>query len=459
MQNKRTNLLRTGIGQVLALSLILSFSPLKAGMALGLPLISSSKKPSLQSAGYEKLTAGDGPTTNDVAAVPVAAPHGQINSDGVSLPDELKPMTLHDQDNNGEATDGTDASGSLLKSGVSTTDYVPKEGDSNAMRAKSINKDDPKNLVKQAGKVGLGPVQLVESEEETNKKVDAILTAEQMELADLWEATLSKSPDIQFVVQKLQPTSNPAHLSTILTRMLSTAAFGGMGAVAMMSPNPGTYAFTSAGGSMIQQVLGMKERSDAKRAKLSQEEELVMFKMVQDTCNRMVDAFRDYKKNFVSLTRASSDLVDLKGMVAEAHSGQDSAKQLEMEYTLRKQQRDIDAVAEEVRRHRLTLVDMAGPEAVEKLDKQLQDEQNKVNTVANAPGSDAEESKQAVGQAEENQAQAKASGDVNLDGQTQELQAEKKPAEGQPEEIQIDQSSTEKQEPKRTASSNPSPQS
>src|SRR6516162_4815057 len=130
MQNKRTNLLRTGIGQVLALSLILSFSPLKAGMALGLPLISSSKKPSLQSAGYEKLTAGDGPTTNDVAAVPVAAPHGQINSDGVSLPDELKPMTLHDQDNNGEATDGTDASGSLLKSGVSTTDYVPKEGDS-----------------------------------------------------------------------------------------------------------------------------------------------------------------------------------------------------------------------------------------------------------------------------------------------------------------------------------------
>lgn len=421
---------------------------------MGLPLVSSSKKAPLQASGYEKLTNGDGPSTND-NTLPVTGTHGQIDVDSASTQEQLKPMTLHDQDTNTQPNEANDpANSDVLKSGVSTTDYVPKENDGKEMQAKSIN-GDSKSLVKKASKVGLGPVQLVESEEETNRKVDAILTAEQMELGDLWEATLAKSPDIQFVVQKLQPTSNPAHLSTILTRMLSTAAFGGLGAAAMMSPNPGMYAATSAGGSMIQQVLGMKEKSDAKRAKLSQEEELVMFKMVRDTCDRLVDSFRDYKKHFTSLNRATADLADLKAMVAEARSGQDAPKQLEMEYTLRKQQRDIDGVASDVRRQRLTLVDLAGEDAVEKLDKQLVDEQNKVN----------EGTAMAVSPQDNSAAPL---GDSPASSDEQVKTAENSNAKS--EEVPIDQSTNEKQEAKQptdekqeqnqqTASTNPSPQS
>jgi hypothetical protein len=320
------------------------------------------------------------------------------------------------------------------------------------MQSKSVKGNpDAKTLVKQASKVGLGPVQLVESEEETNKKVDAILTAEQMELNDLWEATLAKSPDIQFIVQKLQPTSNPAHLSTILTRMLSTAAFGGMGAVAMMSPNPGMYAATSAGGSMISQVLGMKEKSDAKRAKLSQEEELVMFKMVRDTCDKLVGCYREYKKNTTSLERAVTDLQDLKAMVADAHGGQDGAKQLEMEYTLRKQQRDIDSVAEDVRRDRQSLIDLAGGEAVEKLDKQLAEEHSQVQqktALQNAPTSVEDGSKEidaatTTTTVVDNQPSAQA---AKTDAQTEEAGQDDKAAKG-------------KQETKETASTDHSPQS
>jgi hypothetical protein len=65
-------------------------------------------------------------------------------------------------------------------------------------------------------------------------------------------------------------------------------------------------------------------------------------------------------------------------MVAEARSGQDSAKQLEMEYTLRKQQRDLDSIADDLRGHRQSLIDLAGADAVDKLDKELFDERNKL---------------------------------------------------------------------------------
>ena len=120
-----------------------------------------------------------------------------------------------------------------------------------------------------------------------------------------------------------------------------------------------------------------------------------------------------------------------------------------MEYTLRKQQRDIDSVAEDVRRHRLTLVDMAGDEAVDKLDKQLVEEQNKVAqgteipTVTDSPAGNAE---------------AKAEGNVPASGDEQAKTAEK--TDSKSEEVPIDQSTNENQEPKQqTASTNPSPQS
>lgn len=378
-----------------AVMLLLSCLPLRAAAAIDLSLISS-KKAALKVPGYERLTSGDGPTTNDGMATPIVTPNGVINPDDAAFSAQLKPLTLHDQEDVvDEAISKSDTQdGGVLKSTVSTTDYVSKQDNNSEMQPRSLKGvADPKVLVKQASKVGLGPVQLTESEEETNKKVDTILTAEQVQLNDLWEATLTRSPDIQFIVQKLQPTSNQAHLSTILTRMLSTAAFGGLGAMAMVSPNMGMYAATSAGGSIISQVLGMKESSNAKKAKLSQEEQLVMFNMVRNTCDKLVGSYRDYKKNSLSLERASNDLQDLKSMVSDARSGQDAAKQLEMEYTLRKQERDIDGVAQEVRRHRQSLVDLAGPEAIDKLDKELVEERNQLHdTTVVANGAKPQES-------------------------------------------------------------------
>lgn len=344
-------------------------------MALGLPLVSG-KQPAMILPLYEKLFQGAGPTTNDNSSQPSTQAA------------DLSPLTLQDSAERkaGEAgsssNDNNDTtSGAVLKSTVSTTDYVPHQGDPAVLEARSINKKkghghkaDKGTLSEQAAAVKIGPLPLLETDNEAQKKADTIISAENGQLADLWEATLIHNPDIQFVIQKFQPTSNHAHMANILTRMLSTAAFGGLGAMSMMSPNVGTFAAASMGGSMMQTALGITQSKADKKAKLTNEETTIMYNMVRATCDKLVACYRGYKKCWSSLTRASVDLQDLQAMVADARAGQDSAKQLEMEYTVRKQQRDLDCVADDLRGHRQSLIDLAGAEAVDKLDKQLAEE-------------------------------------------------------------------------------------
>jgi uncharacterized membrane-anchored protein YhcB (DUF1043 family) len=54
--------------------------------------------------------------------------------------------------------------------------------------------------------------------------------------------------------------------------------------------------------------------------------------------------------------------------------GQDAAKQLEMEYTVRKAQRDMINISDDIHRYRQSLTDMAGNDAVDKLDQDVQTE-------------------------------------------------------------------------------------
>ncbi len=135
-----------------------------------------------------------------------------------------------------ESNDST-SGGTVLKSTVSATDYLPKDGDPNVMEAQSIKsirgqkrgKADKGSLTDQAAAVKVGPLPLLETDGESQQKASAAMEAEKAELADLWESTLTRSPDIQFIVQKLQPTSNQAHLTNVLAKMLSYCSFWWIG--------------------------------------------------------------------------------------------------------------------------------------------------------------------------------------------------------------------------------------
>src|SRR5207253_5552855 len=110
----------------------------------------------------------------------------------------------------------------------------------------------------------------------------------------------------------------------------------------MMSPSPLMYGANSMGSSALSNLLGAQESKMARQAKLSESEGVMLFKIVRDTADKLVDNYRNYKKTLVTLNKAATDLQDLQNMVSESRSGQDAARQVEMEYTIRKAQRDLD---------------------------------------------------------------------------------------------------------------------
>lgn len=251
--------------------------------------------------------------------------------------------------------------------------------------AKSVVKDkNGELLVKQAKKINVGPLALQESEEEAEKKADTISDAERLQLTDLWSATINRSPDIQFVINRLQPTSDPNHATATALKLLSGALFSAVQAVPMMMMPAGgmgsmtgmaMYSGIGSGTGMLQQLLAGNQAKNAKKQQISQEQATILYKIVRDTADRLVAEYRRYRGAHNDYDRAVSDLEDLKAMVAQARTGQDPAKAIEMEYTLRKEQRDIEKINDEARLHRQALADLAGPEAVEKLDSEIDQEQ------------------------------------------------------------------------------------
>ena len=245
-----------------------------------------------QTPAYSKLVLGAGPQTNDkVSSATTATAYADTST-------ALTPLTLSDP----EPQESGQHSKSTLTATLTATGYVPKgpvdpAGKSLFLPDESISdRLTEKGILKQATKVGLMPLPLQESTEELQQRADTEVDAEKVQLADLWESTLTQSPDIQFVIQKLIPTSKPGHTSTILTRMLGTAVFGAMGAMGTVAPgNMGVNAGGNMGASMIMNVLNLQEKKTAKLAQLSQTETIMLYNMVRGTADHLVDNYRGYK--------------------------------------------------------------------------------------------------------------------------------------------------------------------
>lgn len=244
-------------------------------------------------------------------------------------------------------------------------------------------------LLKDAKTVDVMPLALVESDSEAANKQDAVSQLERAQLTDLWQATINRSPDIQFVVNRLQPSSDANHATASAMRFLSGALFGAMQAAPMML-GPGAsslqYMGTGMGTSLMANVLGAADRKTQKKQQISQEQATMLYKIVRETADRLVEKYRAYKKTNIALDRAENDLRDLKLMVADGRIGQDPAKAIEMEYTLRKQQRDIDSIGDEIREKRQSLLDLAGGEAVSRLDMQITEEKAMLHKLVGPDG-------------------------------------------------------------------------
>jgi biopolymer transport protein ExbB/TolQ len=113
---------------------------------------------------------------------------------------------------------------------------------------------------------------------------------------------------------------------------------------------------------------------------------------VRDTAEKVVVEYRKYRQNRSEFQRATTDLEDLKSMVATASRTASPDVAISMEYTIRKAQRDVEKIIDEAKLHKQQLVDLAGAEAIARLDGQMDKEAEMLNMLIAAPPKDADQS-------------------------------------------------------------------
>jgi hypothetical protein len=346
----------------------------------GLMLPSESKNVAFKLPSSNKLTDGDTP---------------QSTVDKTASPIKLAPLGLYDH--KPEQSDGGDG---VLKSTVSQNEFKARSqaGSGNKNEVAGGQSESVVDKKKLAEKLkakpkapDVGPIALHETEEEAQAKVDAVVDAERRQMGELWQCTIDRNPDIQFVIQKLQPNSDANHAMASTMKFLTMTLCGAMNMAPFMLPggaggaNPAAMLGMGSGSSLLTSMFQDKAEKGAKKQAISQEQATILYKIVRDTADKLVASYRDYKKENTSLARASNDFTDLKAMVAEARQGQSPTTQIEMEYTLRKAKRDIDEKLEQARLYRQQLTDLAGADAVAKLDKDMLDEHATVELLTATP--------------------------------------------------------------------------
>ncbi|HMO21895.1 MAG TPA: hypothetical protein PKC98_13115 [Candidatus Melainabacteria bacterium] len=276
---------------------------------------------------------------------------------------ELKlPINMHIETNQYKPKSPLEA-GSPLLAPIDVKTAKPQSletiNDRNADQAKSLN---------------LVPLPLIESADETAKIKDDVREKEKQQLSALWQATLANSPEINFVLQKLMPSSAPGKITSLMMRTLSAAIYGGVGSIRAFSPGIGGSAATSLGLSLLNTVFDKKDRSDLEKLRVTQVEQILLYQMVRDTADKLVLRYRQYKKFHNHLLAAEDDLRALKAMALQTQEHLGAAAQFTVEYTLRKQKRDLESLKQELYIFREGLVDLAGPKAVEEFQEELERE-------------------------------------------------------------------------------------
>lgn len=196
-------------------------------------------------------------------------------------------------------------------------------------------------------------------------KTSADLNSE--ELSDLWDAALANNPDIQFIIEKMTPKKSSIKSGGVV-KDLSHAMYG---CVLSGEGVANAAAKQSAGTQLIMDVLCDKQSKADKKQGTKESDAIVLFKMIRDTAHKLTTQFYNYKKYMNGLDRANLDLIDLTAMVADTREKVNSAHGAELDYLLRKQQRDIEAIQVSMERCHHELGVLCGKDAVAKLDVRI----------------------------------------------------------------------------------------
>ena len=268
---------------------------------------------------------------------------------------KLEPITLADAKESSKVAKAESSTVETLKSGktllktdIQKNKYVPKSPAAAAKSGKllapiSVKGTKGAPLVKpslgdRTQNLKLAPLALQPSQKEIADKLSNEIQVEREQIAALWQATIARSPEINFVIQQLLP-SKKGRAKTIAMRFTAAAIYGGLGAVNMMVPGVPSNMATNMASQLISMLLGMQDEKEAKKQQNNSHEQIILFQMVRETAEKMVERFRLYKKDCNSLSVAERDFEDLSNMIAQTRGTQDPSEQVKLEYVLRKQKR------------------------------------------------------------------------------------------------------------------------
>lgn len=107
-----------------------------------------------------------------------------------------------------------------------------------------------------------------------------------------------------------------------------------------------------------------------KRLHVDQASALKSYKILNDSAHRVAENYRDYKNNIYRLERCRENNEQLQKMLQEANSYATASKQSELERVIEKSKQDEQRLVSEILEYRQSLVDLAGLDAFESVDKQ-----------------------------------------------------------------------------------------
>jgi 5S rRNA maturation endonuclease (ribonuclease M5) len=208
--------------------------------------------------------------------------------------------------------------------------------------------------------------------EEQQDKVDQTLTrAEQQQLLVLWRATLSRNKTINFIVQKMAPETDKQKKARMLSHVLNTAVLLPFYAIQTVSPSD-TSAFASYLGAGVANDLiqGHLEHNQDKLI-LTQTEMVIMFMMLDQVAERVRNNFHQYKQNRMDAYLARQEMNAARKEASAALEIDSPEAKFLSQIRIRQLERELRRINLRTRSSRIVLVDLAGQDAVEQVDKAI----------------------------------------------------------------------------------------
>jgi hypothetical protein len=172
------------------------------------------------------------------------------------------------------------------------------------------------------------------------------------QLESLWKLVLAKSPDGQFLLKNL--SGDRDHVLAAILRNVEES--DGVPQLLGMTPR-----------AAIVGIFPLKDPNIEPTFSTSEDVE-VHLQNVRNQAKSLVTCYRDYVKLSRALLSADGKLA---GKQDAERASLDAASQLEWDYELRKAQRDIDQLVDDLNRTRRSLTDLVGFDAVRQIDEKL----------------------------------------------------------------------------------------